>query len=161
MQTNEELNNLRKADWEGTGKADCRKAVGVTNTFDDGETITVIGQRLPEMLSTDDGIVYAMYDTADGRQVSYKALFRPSYVPKGSHNAGDEVSRKLRVKACTKSITLDFVQVGQNRIPVLLQDTKLTVSLVRGHKAAYGKGVPRATAGNMILGEETDIPTFE
>lgn len=162
MQNQQEVNNLRKADWEGAGKADCRMAVGVANAFNDGEVITVIGQQLPEMLVTDDGIVYAMYDTTDGRQVSYKQLFRPAYVPKdNTHKAGDEVSRKLRVKACAKSIAIDLVQLGQNRVPVLQQDTKLTVELVRGHKAAYGEGVPKAATGNMILGEEEDIPTFK
>lgn len=162
MLQNDEINSQRKADWEGTSKADCRMAVGVSNVFKDGETITVLGQRLPEMLSTDDGIVYAMYDTTDGRQVSYKQLFRPAYVPADkTHKAGDEVSKKLRVKACDKAITIDFMQVGQNRIPVLLQDTKLTVAFARGHKPAFGKGVPKAANGNMILGEEEDIPTFE
>lgn len=162
MLQKDEVNNQRKADWEGTQKSDCRMAVGVSNIFNDGEVITVIGQQLPEMLSTDDGIVYAMYDTTDGRQVSYKQLFRPAYVPVDSaRKAGDEVSRKVRVKACTKTIAIDFVQVGRNRIPVLAQDTKLTVSMVRGHKAAYGKNVPKAASGNMILGEEEDIPTFE
>ena len=162
MLQKEEVNNLRKADWEKSAKNDCRMAVGVANIFEDGETITVIGQQLPELLATDDGVAYAMYDTADGRQVSYKQLFRPAYVPKNdSHKAGDEVSKKLRVKCCTKVIPIDFVQIGQNRIPVLAQDTKLTVSMTRGHKAAFGKNVAKAASGNMILGEEEDIPTFE
>lgn len=160
MLQKEDINNLRAADWQDCDKTACRQAVGRTSSFKNGEVITVIGQQLPELLATDTGIQYAMYDTADGRQVSYKMLFRPSYVPKGaSLKAGDEVSKKLRVMACLKAIGIDYIQAGKNRIPVLREDTKLTVTMVRGHKADFDHGNPET--GCIILGEEEDIPTFK